>query len=390
MKNRLLKNQDGMVLLTSLMLMVILFVLGTTAYLITSNDLKIGGNFKTSKQAFYVAEAGIQHAVGLLREREDYDAILQNNAILIGSDADFAGGTYDVVVTDNDDGDGNLNLDQDKKVYITSTGSKDGATAAIRVLFLGNYVPFPVPGAVAILGDGPGLGIQGSAAAVSGLDHDLPADFSCQGSGCEGPANGSGDNVPGLYVEVPEASIDPSDYQDELIVGPPGPTIYPNVVGAPPVSFDNDSTLAEWLDRVETYSANADVHLDGSQTIASNTAYGDRDNPVVVVVDGDANIHGAGNVDGAGILIVKGSLRVSGTLHWEGIVIVSDDAAVEVDATGRFTLLGAMLVVPSDASYPASVALAGHASMSYSGAAMNNMSTVFDNAEILSWENIYH
>lgn len=59
----LYKNERGIVLITALLFLMVLTVLGTTAVMISSTDIKIGGNYKTSKQAFYDAEAGIQYAI---------------------------------------------------------------------------------------------------------------------------------------------------------------------------------------------------------------------------------------------------------------------------------------------------------------------------------------
>ena len=56
-------DEKGMVLVVGLMLIVVLMLLGTTAVLTSTTDLKISGNYKTSVQAFYTAEAGINEAL---------------------------------------------------------------------------------------------------------------------------------------------------------------------------------------------------------------------------------------------------------------------------------------------------------------------------------------
>lgn len=57
------RNERGAVLVVGLIFMAILSILGTAAYLTTSNELKISSNYKTGKQALYIAEAGIQEAL---------------------------------------------------------------------------------------------------------------------------------------------------------------------------------------------------------------------------------------------------------------------------------------------------------------------------------------
>ena len=58
-----LQNEDGIVLVTALIMVVILTVLMTGAYLTTSNELAISGNYKTAKQAMYQADAGVNYTI---------------------------------------------------------------------------------------------------------------------------------------------------------------------------------------------------------------------------------------------------------------------------------------------------------------------------------------
>jgi len=62
------KNERGMVLPLGLMFLAIIAILGTTAVIITTTDLKIGTNYKLSQQAFYAAEAGINRAMSKIED----------------------------------------------------------------------------------------------------------------------------------------------------------------------------------------------------------------------------------------------------------------------------------------------------------------------------------
>ncbi len=57
------KNENGAVLVIGLMFLAILALLGTTAVVMTTTDMQIGANYKTSVQASNVAEAGINEAI---------------------------------------------------------------------------------------------------------------------------------------------------------------------------------------------------------------------------------------------------------------------------------------------------------------------------------------
>lgn len=64
--HQLFVSEDGIVLVTSLIFLSIIALIGSTAVIVTTTDIKIGGNYKTSVQAFYSAEAGIQDGIGRL------------------------------------------------------------------------------------------------------------------------------------------------------------------------------------------------------------------------------------------------------------------------------------------------------------------------------------
>ncbi|KAB2836913.1 MAG: hypothetical protein F9K48_00560 [Candidatus Brocadia sp.] len=60
------KQDKGIVLIATLALIAIITLISTTAFYTTNTDIKISGNYKTSTQAFYFAEAGIHDGIGRL------------------------------------------------------------------------------------------------------------------------------------------------------------------------------------------------------------------------------------------------------------------------------------------------------------------------------------
>ncbi len=62
----ILNNEKGIVLVISVLMLAVLAALGTTAVMQTSTDLKISSNYKTSRQAFYDADAGVQYALAMI------------------------------------------------------------------------------------------------------------------------------------------------------------------------------------------------------------------------------------------------------------------------------------------------------------------------------------
>ncbi|TSA10502.1 MAG: hypothetical protein D4R73_05160 [Deltaproteobacteria bacterium] len=179
-KTKIIKNEKGIVLITALLFLMVLTVLGTTAVMISSTDIKIGGNYKTSKQAFYNAEAGIERATDALKTA-DIDAVLANGGILgFGSSVSFGNGTYSVSVADNNDGDGNLLHDTDGKVVVTSTGtSANGSTTKIEVVFQ-KTTPTTSGLRAAVTSNGP-IATLGNCA-IDGRDHDINGIYTGSGT----------------------------------------------------------------------------------------------------------------------------------------------------------------------------------------------------------------
>lgn len=61
-------NENGAVLVLSLVFMVLLAMVGSTAVVLTTTDMKIGSNYKDSEAAFNDAQAGVQYAIGKMEE----------------------------------------------------------------------------------------------------------------------------------------------------------------------------------------------------------------------------------------------------------------------------------------------------------------------------------
>lgn len=63
-----IKNEDGFVLITTLMMLVVLMVIGISATTTTTLELQISGNDKVHKETFYQADGGTQLAARLVEE----------------------------------------------------------------------------------------------------------------------------------------------------------------------------------------------------------------------------------------------------------------------------------------------------------------------------------
>ncbi|MBU4184599.1 MAG: pilus assembly PilX N-terminal domain-containing protein [Proteobacteria bacterium] len=366
------KNEKGMVLPLGLMFLAIIAILGTTAVIVTTTDLKIGTNYKLSKQAFYVAEAGIQRAANALKAGasngfddellgSDGSSGTSDDGILsFGSSVNFGDGTYAVQVTDNND-DGDLFSDLDNKVIITSTGTVNNASKTIEAVYY--YRKVKVDGALGIYGTNPAVELGGGSE-IDGRDYNVPPDFDCSGAGCTATLAGGAPAEPGIYAEEAITQVG-------LITDETDPK--QNVFGDPPVDEDGggEGSVSDWQNFANSLTPDLTVDSATEGTITENI-FGNRDNPQITMITDSAGTgtHLSGTIDGAGILIVNGDLQITGTFHFEGLVIVMAGGDLVVTGTGRSIIYGSVVLAGSGAS--SEVDYGGHASIRYSSQGMDS------------------
>ena len=383
MPNLIHRNEKGMVLPLGLIFLAIIAILGTTAVIITTTDLKIGTNYKLSEQAFYAAEAGIQRAANALKAGasngfddellgSDGSSGTSDDGILsFGSSVSFGGGTYAVRITDNND-DGDLFSDLDEKVIITSTGTVNNASKTIEAVYY--YRKVVVDGALGIYGVNPTVELSG-ASEIDGRDYNVPPDFDCSGAGWTATLAGGAPAEPGIYAEEAITQVG-------LITDETDPK--QNVFGDPPVDEDGggEGSVSDWQNFANSLTPDLTVDSATEGTITENI-FGSRDNPQITMITDSAGTgtHLSGTIDGAGILIVNGDLQITGTFHFEGLVIVMAGGDLVVTGTGRSIIYGSVALAGSGAS--SEVDYGGHASIRHSSQAL--LSAADTLAGLSSW-----
>jgi len=95
-----LANNRGIVLVISLLILTLLLSAGLGAIFSVQTDLRSSGNFEKGTQAFYIAEAGVNHARQELYDGDgtnDFNSIYAAaNDTVIVSVSNFNGGAYSV------------------------------------------------------------------------------------------------------------------------------------------------------------------------------------------------------------------------------------------------------------------------------------------------------
>ena len=313
------RSEGGFLLIAALTVLSALTLLGTTAYLLSSTDIKIGGNFRNSQAALQVAMGGAERARQALRlenlsssESGSFSDELNSaarkgaNGTLDGfstttDDQPLASGTlngisYAAYLT-NDSADGASNTsDVNGKVLITSVATGPNSSRAnVEIIVQVNTAVASSPAVVYSKGDVTG---NGSSLTITGND-------ACSEETALGP----------IYTKEPATTSLSGN---------------PTLSGSPstPQQGTMDIDIAGIID---SFKASATTVLTDDQngaTHGSSTGY------VTVYADTDDPPNNQGlklqNVTGYGILLVKGDLTLGGGFNWNGIIY----------ATGSVTLNG--------------------------------------------------
>ena len=123
-----IKEERGTTLVITLMIMVILVLIGMAALMTSSLDLRISGNERVQKQAFNVAEAGLDYA--RVNPPEAWNTIYTKGTT--GSKKDYrkeSQNPQDFEITVTSDGIANV------AAKLPPTGSGTGVTTARAYLF---------------------------------------------------------------------------------------------------------------------------------------------------------------------------------------------------------------------------------------------------------------
>jgi Tfp pilus assembly protein PilX len=309
---KILNCQNGFLLIAALTLLTALILLGTTAFILSSTDIKIGDNFRNSQMVLQVAMAAGERARQALRVEnlaslnkisfnDELDSLLRKglNLILNGyspltDDQPIVSGTMNnvsyVAYLTNDSLNGDTyssTTDTNGRVLITSvaTGPNNSkAKVETAVMFS------PPPSTPAALYSKDNVTTHGSSLSISGND-----------------ACNAGTNLAPVYTKDPATTTS---------------TGSPQFTGSPPTAQHGtqDIDIQGYIDALK---GSATTTLTADQ---SGVTYGSSSNYVTVYADATQQADGElrlNNVTGYGILLVKGNLQMAGNLNWNGLIFVT-------------------------------------------------------------------
>ncbi|MDO9230435.1 MAG: pilus assembly PilX N-terminal domain-containing protein [Syntrophales bacterium] len=347
-----LRDEKGMILVVSLMMISALLLLGTTAVMTSTTDMKINSNYKTSTQALYIAEAGIEVARGQLRNlggstlsqilaaRAGANLSLSNstdsanfyaNSAFVTDDVpyvpqtSFGGGTYRVYLTNAATLTGvspvetvTSTTDTDLRVTLTSFGQGPNNSLVVVQEVVKQLTLPPLPGAIVL--PGPSVTFNGGNSNASGVD-------------------GMSESAITLTSAASQTAVVNNLTSINRIN---------NYTCASPPCINNEAATIDptWnsVSGIEglytTLMSMADVVTTGTTTLTA-AQVGTTANRKIVVVNGDATL---GPVAGAGILIVTGQLSLYGNFNYKGLIMCIGQGKLFRYGGGNGDIEGSILV----------------------------------------------
>lgn len=221
--NKLLLNQKGMALLTTLIFVFLLVTLGVALLTMTSNDSKMSTLQRASNKAFYLADAGIEEAFWKLNTPvEDGGEVMLEWRPTDYPDPGTAIEYYQVTIRNI--GDISLGEEPTDKIKITSTGVvKSGeyssgkrtieVTAKIDFLITSKWVYAILADKVILFQGTPGPEINGDVHSNDDILVSGQFDENYEGTAtCSGDNNDLDDTPDGSYTGVPTKPIPTVNY----------------------------------------------------------------------------------------------------------------------------------------------------------------------------------
>jgi Tfp pilus assembly protein PilX len=393
-----LRDEKGMILVVSLMLISVLLLLGTTAVMTSTTDMKISANYKTGNQAYYAAAAGIEEArarmgasftpaTGATGQIVDsnptsttwsvsicptctYTSIPSALSYTVSIVHQTLGGSVLYYGDSNNDGlpeRTTTSGPQMRNIYlVTSTGSASGAQKTIAAEMT-RLPPITVPGPLYVEAN---TKIMGSSTSLIGTD------------GC------GTDNKPGVVTTLAGTTVTQSGN--------------PVVAGTPPIASSSvnmnvNAMLASQKGAANysyDYTGNTNlagmhwgtpVMVEGAPDTTPSTCDVSPPNIVYFNMHDTSSIRLSGGSSGCGILLVDGDLEVSGGFSWNGLILVTGSVTFTGGAADKKNITGGVIAGNEvDASLDLDV-IGGSISLVYCSTAINNL-TAQQPLQRMSWK----
>ncbi len=364
-------NARGTALPAVLALIMILLPIGAFVVLQCRTDWLIQHNLRAEVEAFYVAEAGLEHALAEISPETSFDAVLAGPDRIAGTNDDgsfpfsegepsafpYAPFRYEVRVS---------RPSADVLTVQSSGFGVHDATKVVVALVRRDPVP-ATPAAFHVDGDASTLDMGAAGFLLSGWDHQIgdPPDATTDSAAALPALSSSSPDAEGILRRRLWGE------SAQRLVGTGGT---PSLATAPPVDVQRYATACSARpERVQVIGPSGDLAVLGtSQT------------PQLSIVAGDLDV--GGELTGVGILVVQGTWHVTGQVTFNGLVLAM--GGIVFEPSSRVTVTGALWRA---ASNDGRLQLAGSGGIGYSRGALAAADTAFAGllphaAVVASWQ----
>lgn len=337
---KMLANDQGMILVISLLILALLLGAGVGAIVSTQTDLKTSSNLKNGKQAFYLAEAGVNRALQQMANGDgtnDFSTVsASSSTTTLFSNESLGQGSYTVTAQV-------VSGSSPVRVKVTSTGcvpaanpcSSGNSQVVIEAQFKA-YSIGPPPGTITLVG---------SSASFAGGNSNAKKLNGNEATGCGStpskPVVAVTDGASETAVQTAIDGSKPATYITSYADGPTDDIVASGAVADIKNAYGFDYTsltdLESLMDRVRR-GANEVVASGGTPTNLGSVG-----SEKIVFVDGDLTL-GASSGSGAGILAVKGNLSMHGNVSYTGLILVIGKGFMTRFGGGNGQLKGATIV----------------------------------------------
>ena len=338
MRRRLLHNQQGMILVISLLILALLLGAGVGAIVSTQTDLKTSSNLKNGKQAFYLAEAGINHAMQEMADGDgtnDFSSVstAAGTTTLFGNTS-LGSGSYTVTAQA-------VSGSSPALVKVTSTGCvraanpcPSGNSKAVIEAQFKTYSFGPPPGTITLIGNNASFtGGQSNAKTLSGNE------ASGCGSTPSKPIVAVTNGASKTSVQAAINASKPLTYSTSYAGGKTDDIVASGEVANIRSQYGFDYTSVSDLEAlVDKIQRNAASVVAGG---ATGVDVGSPGHEKIVVVNGNYTLSAT---DGAGILVVKGDLTFNGNISYTGAILVIGTGVMRRSGGGNGTIKGGIIV----------------------------------------------
>jgi Tfp pilus assembly protein PilX len=356
-----LQNDSGVALVAGLVILVLLTAIGTYAINMAQTETTLSANLKASKQAFYLADAGLEWG------RSQIAASTVLPPLPASATRSLGNGSYTVTFP---------NVFPaipafEYTVTVRSVSSVGTASKTLQALVT-KIFEF-TDASITLRGNEADSSFTGNSFSVDGRDYDHVT-----GALTGGPTQ-YGITVPTAALQATVNSALSAQQQDNII-GTAVPGLTASIGVSPFVPSTSVTSLANALCAAAPLANQFTTPLNGSYSPPAGATWGTRASPQVhcvtgVGTPGNMSVDINGNFSGVGVLVVKDSdLVINGAFHFEGLIIVTGaKVGFGLMGGGNKDLYGSVLINETSYDGPSyrEEVLQGASNLRYSSSALN-------------------